>query len=191
MTSSPIDTHKPSTLTPMEAVKLLQSEVDEEVKVLGLSPPDEQSLEVNGEASIVSHLVQQTEMECEITCNDSPAWFHGLVPCWGKLAVACKSDSGSVVGSCRGLWTGFFGKMCIGLSMDHSQRNWHGHPDNSTTFSDDNFDICSGKHSVMFHKEEGRFAMGSSCHGKNIHREIFVKTTNSNAHNEIERVEDA
>ena len=122
-------------------------------------------------------LLESREMDCELTCNDGPAWLKGLFPCWGKISVSCKSDSGAFVGSCRGLWTGVFGKMCIGLSLDHSQRSWKGHPDNSTSYSDDNFNICSGHHGIMVHRKEEGFAMGVSCHGRGVNREITVKTT--------------
>lgn len=184
-----------SSLTPTEAVKLLQSEVEEEAKVSGLTAPDDehQSFEVGSESSstISFHVDQSEFMGCEITCNGSPAWFHGLFPCWGKLEVTCKSDSAwSEVGSCRGLWTGFVGKMCMGLTLDHSQGTWKGHPDNKTTYSVDNFRMCSGKHGLMLqHGIKGKFAMGSSCHGKGIHRHIDAKTTE--ASNRIERTETA
>ena len=41
-------------------------------------------------------------IECTLTCNGSPAWFNGLLPCWGVLNVTCSgtsSDMGSRHGS--------------------------------------------------------------------------------------------
>ena len=35
-------------------------------------------------------------IECTLTCNGSPAWFDGLLPCWGVLNITCSGSSSAM-----------------------------------------------------------------------------------------------
>lgn len=64
-------------------------------------------------------------------------------------------------GSCKGLWTGWFGKMCWGASMMHATVDWPGG-------CVDKIDFCSGKLGIRQHKKDNSVAMGHFCKGQEV-----------------------
>lgn len=63
--------------------------------------------------------------------------------------------------SCKGLWTGWFGKMCWGASMMHATVDWPGG-------CMDKVDFCSGKLGIRQHKKDNSVAMGHFCKGQEV-----------------------
>jgi hypothetical protein len=74
---------------------------------------------------------QENGPSCKVLCNGKPAWFKGKLPCFGKLTVACKPGIDApkfapkfFAASCKGFWTGIFGRR-VRLSAPHvPQLHW-------------------------------------------------------------------
>jgi len=63
--------------------------------------------------------------------------------------------------TCKGLWTGFFGKTCMGVTLQNSNVK-------SADAEMERWGICSGRHSVRVRHRQDSFAMAQMCKGKDV-----------------------
>jgi hypothetical protein len=78
------------------------------------------------------------------------------------------AGSGSFSAACKGVWTGYLGKMCLGLTMQHIEASW---PNGSV----DSFWVCSGKLGVRMHEGPDYASSGHSCGGNEVSRMVYSK----------------
>jgi hypothetical protein len=117
------------------------------------------SVPMGSEASEVPIAPPGMGPRVEVTCNGRRAWGRGFFPCLGKLEVSGGDRDAEMTASCKGFYTGYIGKLCIGFSSVHLDG-----PKGEV------YDFCRGRKTARAMVKPGEgFAIGAWCMGKDLY----------------------